>query len=239
MGSEYSKALTLQVLDKAIEFGASKAGIARVEDLKTSPSYGKYVENPYYSFFESLPDWPENAKSILVLALTHPSGNAEMDWWDPRPGGTPGNRTLIHIQNKMRFWLKDSLDFESKSLPYKIEDGGIFLKDSAVLAGIGIIGKNNLLITPEFGPKVRLRAMFLMPALEPSKPISFDPCSTCSVPCFRACPLNAFQSGAYERKYCQVQMAEDEENIQPHPDNPEINHVRYCRNCELVCPVGK
>jgi epoxyqueuosine reductase len=39
-----------------------------------------------------------------------------------------------------------------RPLPYKVEEGGMFLKDAATLAGLGIIGKNNLLITPEFEP---------------------------------------------------------------------------------------
>ena len=238
METNSSKELELQVINKAIDLGATNAGIARIKDLKKTPSYGIYEENPYYSFFESLPDWPEDARSVLVLALAHPLNKVEMDWWDTRPGGTPGNRTLIQIQKGMKSWLKESLGIESKSLYYKIEDGGIFLKNSAVLAGIGIIGKNNLLITPESGPKVRLRAMYLMEALEPSELLTFDPCSACEAPCHKACPRDAFRSGVYQREYCQVQMAEDEDNVQPHPDKPVINHVRYCRACELACPVG-
>jgi epoxyqueuosine reductase len=39
-----------------------------------------------------------------------------------------------------------------RPLQYKVEEAGMFLKDAATLAGLGIIGKNNLLITPEFEP---------------------------------------------------------------------------------------
>jgi len=40
-------------------------------------------------------------------------------------------------------------------LPYRVEQGGILLKDAAVLAGLGVTGKNNLVITPQLaGPCV-------------------------------------------------------------------------------------
>jgi epoxyqueuosine reductase len=61
-------------------------------------------------------------------------------------------------------------------LSYFIETGGIYLKDTAVLAGLGCIGKNNMLVTPELGPKVRLRALLLEEDLTPTGPIDFDPC---------------------------------------------------------------
>ena len=34
---------------------------------------------------------------------------------------------------------------------------GVFAKDAAALAGLGTIGENNLLVTEEYGPRVRLR----------------------------------------------------------------------------------
>ncbi|MBC8492582.1 MAG: hypothetical protein H8D43_02260 [Chloroflexi bacterium] len=33
--------------------------------------------------------------------------------------------------------------------PYRVEQGRILLKDAAVLAGLGVMGKNNLVITPQ------------------------------------------------------------------------------------------
>jgi len=227
-----------QILQKVTEHGATLAGIARVTDLKISPSYGRYELNPYYPYFTAYPQWPEEAKSILVFAFLHERTKPELDWWDPKPGGTPGNRALIQIQKKYKAWLKENLDISAVALPYKIEEGGIFLKDAAALAGVGIIGKNNLLLTREYGPRIRLRAMFLDVELESTGPIVFDPCTTCDKPCFRACPQNAFRSGVYERLYCQIRMKQDEDNVKPLPHDPETDHVRYCRACELSCPVG-
>lgn len=48
--------------------------------------------------------------------------------------------------------------------------------------------------------------MFLDLELEPTGPLDFEPCSSCDLLCFIACPQNAFRDGAYARKYCQIQM---------------------------------
>jgi epoxyqueuosine reductase len=108
---------------------------------------------------------------------------------------------------------------------------------------LGVIGKNNLLITPEFGPRVRLRALFLDVALEPTGPADFDPCAGCDMPCRRACPQKAFRGGSYSRDLCDMQMGEDETNeviIENWGNDDSPSTVRkYCRACELACPVAR
>jgi epoxyqueuosine reductase len=104
------------------------------------------------------------------------------------------------------------LNSNAHLLPYHVEKGGIFLKDAAVLAGLGTIGMNNLLITPEFGPRVRLRALFLDAELAPTGPTDFAPCAGCDMPCRSACPQEAFKSGSYRKALCSEQMKTDEAN---------------------------
>lgn len=228
-----------RIIDKAIEMGASLAGIASVEDLKKSPSYELYNSKPYYASFEKLPEWSKENRSILVLALAHDPKKPELDWWDARPGNSPGNRDLITIQKGINRWIVDNLKIQVVNLPYQVEEGGIFLKDAAVLAGIGIIGENNLLITPKYGPRVRLRALFLNVDVDPINRIRFDPCLECLRPCFKACPQQAFRNGYFEREYCRMQMSIDVDKPRPLLNEPDIFTVRYCRACELSCPVGK
>jgi epoxyqueuosine reductase len=140
-------------------------------------------------------------------------------------------------------WLGEDLGITALSLPYQIEYGGAFLKDSAVLAGLGVIGKNNLLVTPEFGSNVRLRGIFIEAELEPTGPIDFDPCNGCDMPCHRSCPRGAFNSGAYERAICREEMDQNDTDVEI-LDGPIMGIdeacevIKYCRNCELACPVA-
>jgi epoxyqueuosine reductase len=79
------------------------------------------------------------------------------------------------------------------ALPYQVEYGRAFLKDSAHPAGLGVIDKNNLLVTPHFGTRVRLQGNFVEAELKPTGPLDFDPFTGCDRHCHRACPREAFQ----------------------------------------------
>lgn len=242
------------IIGKAKELGASLAGITSIADLKASPSYGTYAkkpfyeeydrENPNYFKFEGF-KWREDHKSVLVWALEHPESEPVLDWWSMKvPGFTPGNRVLRSQSKQLRIWLGEELGIQAQSLPYQIEYGGVFLKDSAALAGLGIIGKNNLLVTPEFGTRVRLRAISMEAELEPSGPTDFDPCSNCEMPCHQACPRRAFRSGRFERALCKLENDKRDADWEILPgsimgiDEPS-EVVKPCRFCELACPVAQ
>jgi epoxyqueuosine reductase len=181
---------------------------------------------------------PTRRGSLLVLAVEHPETDPELDWWGGS-GGTEGNRRLIAISEQVKRFLVRSSDAKTTPLPYHPWKGGVLLKDAAVLAGLGCIGVNNLLITPQYGPRVRLRALYADLEVAPSHAPQFAPCATCPRPCWQACPQQAFASGAYEKARCAQQMEQDEANPIPVERNgARLELVRFCRACELACPVA-
>jgi len=242
------------IIQKAKELGASLAGIARIEDLKASKSYELYEMRPFYETYEPDSDmyyrfegfkWPEEHKSVLVWALEHPASEPVLDWWSMKvPGFTPGNRVMRSQSKQLRIWLGEEMDIQAYSLPYQIEFGGAFLKDSAALAGLGIIGKHNLLVTPEFGTRLRLRGIFMEAELEPTGPLDFDPCSTCDMPCHKACPQDAFRTGSFEREFCKLENDKRDADVYILDgsimgiDEPS-DVTKPCRFCELACPVAQ
>lgn len=158
-------------------------------------------------------------------------------------GGTPGDRRLINIAEDLTELLKDKFSIISELLPYGIDRGGIFLKDAAVLSGMGTIGENNLLITAEYGPCLRLRALILDTELVATGPTYFSPCDACDMPCWQACPQRAFSHGSYIRVKCMNQMKLDEAKKELFQDSvteePPKAPIKYCRACELACPLGR
>ena len=233
------------IIEKVKAEGAALAGIARIADLKNAPSYAAYDKNPFYPEYEGV-EWKEEHKSVLVWGLPHPASEPVLDWWSLKVKGfTPGNRELAAQSKRLRVWMNEELKIGAISLPYQIEYGGAFLKDSAVLAGLGVIGKNNLLVTPQFGPRLRLRGIFMEAELEPTGPLSgFDPCATCDRPCHRACPKDAFGSGKFERALCKQEQDQRDVDFEVLDgsimgiDEP-TNVTAYCRACELACPVAR
>ena len=202
MPAENNGELKNQLKEKAKELGACSAGIADVQALKQSPAHLIYPQIGGYKSFlnDDIPRdsgevvWPQNAISVIVIAVEHPEDKPELDWWqDGLKGGTPGNWELMTIVSRLSEWLAKETGYEAQGLPYYVVQGGIFLKDAAVMAGLGCIGKNNMLVTPDYGPRVRLRAALLDIKLPATGPSDFDPCSACDMPCRKICPQKAFE----------------------------------------------
>jgi len=234
MNSVSSSELTEKIVEKAKSLGAAIAGIASVGSLKESPShriYPKIGMNLKVHWQDAKDDvkldevaWPADAISAVVIGVEHNVNKPELDWWDGK--GTPGNRILIRINNKLSQWIENTFPVKTYNLPYFVSKGGIFLKDATVMAGLGCIGKNNLVITPGYGPRIRFRALLLDREAEATGPLEFNPCEGCEQPCRKACPIKAFQNtvysadalgqsilpginGTYDRVTCNVKMEKD------------------------------
>lgn len=80
--------------------------------------------------------------------------------------------------------------------------GQLSLKHAAVSAGLGRIGKSNLLITERFGPHVRLGGIITSADLEADTPVLRDPCPAGCTLCEKACPVGALRGGTYTVDPC-------------------------------------
>ncbi|MEJ2639143.1 MAG: epoxyqueuosine reductase [Desulfosarcinaceae bacterium] len=268
MTTETDRDISHRIISKAKSLGACLAGVAGVAQLKQSPSHYLHPRMQPYSGVGSrdaadgaLNDavlWPVGAQSAVVIAVEHREEAPELDWWYGKKS-PPGNRILMRINKQLAEWVEETFQITTHKLPYHIEMGGIFLKDAAVMAGLGCIGRNNIVISPEFGPRVRLRAMLLEKELPATGPLDFDPCERCGAYCRDACPQAAFdnqvfsadamgidqlpgRSGCFSRATCNIQMQADidasEEDVDPESGRME-KIIKYCRACELACPVGQ
>jgi len=67
-------------------------------------------------------------------------------------------------------------------------------RQAAIAAGLGVKGVNNLLVTPEYGPYVRLGSMLTTAEIEPtSRELPEDLCNRC-MKCVKACPVDALKA---------------------------------------------
>jgi epoxyqueuosine reductase len=118
------------------------------------------------------------------------------------------------------------------STPYDFEKlEGIFShKLAAHLSGLGWIGKSCLLLTEQFGPRVRFVSVLTDAPLETGSPIE-QPCGKCHV-CVDACPVSAFTGAEFraeEGREARFNVFKCSEYRREHP----------CGLCVSSCPRGK
>lgn len=140
--------------------------------------------------------------------------------------------------------------------------GFLSLKHAAVSCGLGEIGKNNLLLTPEFGPHQRLCAIVTEAALEPDSRQDFGLCKGCNK-CVEACPSGALKPDGYEVDPCFVYWSYGFKRLPParlrewpgyirmlrrhlkrrdvlvESGQTYITDVDNCIECMRACPVGQ
>lgn len=139
------------------------------------------------------------------------------------------------------------------------------LRHIAYEAGLGSIGKNGLLITRGFGPRIRFLAILTSADLAPGKPVEEHYCTECDL-CVDACPTDALKlkgeeaivrCAVHHMKYGLPGLIRFGIKLIKAPnDDEKINMIKstdfgelwqnmntgvfyYCFDCLNSCPVGK
>jgi epoxyqueuosine reductase QueG len=127
---------------------------------------------------------------------------------------------------------------------------------------MGEIGRNNLLLTPEFGPHQRLCAIVTQAPLEADSRGEFSLCTECGR-CVEACPSGALKHDRYDVDTCFVYWSYGFKRLPPaklrewpgfirmilkharrrdilvESGQTYITDVDNCIECMRVCPVGE
>jgi len=112
----------------------------------------------------------------------------------------------------------------------------------ATRAGLGWIGKTDLLITKKFGPRLRLTSILIKsPVIPKSKPMDKSLCGTCNI-CVEVCPAHAANGKLWDI------TVEREDFFDPWKCRNQCvefgrsrltQDARVCGICVAACPKGR
>ncbi len=216
--------LTSRIKKIAQNLGAKNVGVAEADRFGEAPE--GYRPN----------DILEDAKSVVVLAIpllkgavkSAPSREYFLNYFVV-------NQELNRIAVQLGRFLENE-GYEAVAIPashpFNVDEnrGDLSHRHAAVLAGIGCLGRNNLLITNNYGPRVRLVSIVTNAHLIGDEPLNENFCKGCEA-CIKFCPVNALETGYTNKKKCVSHLKKIGKEL-------NINEL-ICGVCVKVCPVGK
>ena len=231
------KNYTDDLIDYARTLGATLAGVAELKSLQSLKTHPPNLLKNYdyaISLAVAIP------KSVFRLITNKNPGEIYAHYY----------KTVNVLLDQITLRLSGKIlqyGYSAVVIPASLSIGQDKLfsnashKAFARSAGLGWIGKNLLLITPEFGPRVRLATVLTNIPLTHGKPLMDQNCGKCTK-CIDACPIEALKSNEFEgypvsredvfdAKKCHTRL----EKI----SKMESIGVSLCGVCIKVCPKGK
>ncbi|MDO9508373.1 MAG: epoxyqueuosine reductase [Thermovirgaceae bacterium] len=172
--------LTAELERVILSFGGSKCGISDVRDIPERPS----------------PELPFAVTVALALTPEIIAGIGKGPTREYHDEYERANRKLAEIGKAALSFLEErgfraellgptteSFDRETLSVPFPH-------KTAAIRAGIGWIGKSDLLVTKEFGSAFRMCTILTDAPVSAGEPVTESSCGSCTC-CVDACPVGA------------------------------------------------
>jgi epoxyqueuosine reductase len=251
-----------EIKEFARSLGADLVGIA--------PFDSEYLEHNRASIQAILP----GCRSLVVIAkrLNDDAircGNLQIAQYDT----TCAYGELDSIEYKTALNLKER-GFRAVSIPPNMPVdlgserkgmvGEVNQKCAAVAAGLGTIGVSGLLVSPAFGPCLRLGSILTSADLRPDAVLDDRACTAC-MECVKNCPAGAIhEDGSLDLNSCMKvslkhglpgvvrfgmkSISLKEEELKAHMGSPTlwelwqnllIGNFNGCFRCMSSCPIGK
>jgi epoxyqueuosine reductase QueG len=269
------KLTAAEIKAKAHELGADLVGIADGELMERFPPDPKDPRRP--SDITEL-----DAKRVIVLAKHLANGVARIAHWGDRTKFYNDELALSMLEEaslELVYWLEDE-GYPAIIVPpthvdpwrYRDDPGEhmttlLSLPHAAVEAGLGTLGLNRQLLTPEFGPRVILTAVLCSVEVAPDRKREESLCLGASCGrCLAACPADAVRHWDRDWEACDTfrspygfaRLIGHVEAVMSEPDAQKKKDllrtetffnlwqgilrgsgvITGCRRCADVCPVG-
>lgn len=111
-------------------------------------------------------------------------------------------------------------------------------KMAATSAGLGWVGRNGLLISPDFGPRLSLATVLTDAPVSADTPVEFSMCGECNL-CADFCPSNAITGEQWSRYEPFVELIRLDRCRSHKGNTRSLNGKPNCGLCVNICPYGR
>ncbi|MBS7368720.1 MAG: epoxyqueuosine reductase [Oscillospiraceae bacterium] len=215
------------IKEAAIRLGADVCGIGSIDRFKDAPTG--------YSPLDLF----DKCKSVNAVGIALPKGLYEIS---PRLIYGHFNNEICSVVDRVELNLANEIErklgciavpvpcdapneyWDAESMTAK---GLISMKHTAVQCGLGSIGKNSLLINPQYGNRLTIGAILTDLALK-ADPVLSDLCISGCKRCVESCPVGAISDGTVQQKPCRLNS---------YGKTARGFDTVDCNKCRTVCPM--
>ncbi len=152
------------------------------------------------------------------------------------------NRLLDQLAIRATNWLQSG-GYQawpvptSQTISSENQAGHLSHKFVATRAGLGWVGKNALLINPEYGPRVRLTSILTDAPLNTGTPIEESHCGECTA-CVMACPVKALRGNTWSPRGQRADLLKVNRCVSVIEESKQRLGAPVCGVCIQACPKG-
>jgi epoxyqueuosine reductase QueG len=226
--AEYARALGAELYGVA-----SAAQYAR--EFPDKPSPARFVEGSQSVIIIGLPYEPGTVATVLRPELAGLRAQASDQVSTPNVQPVGAERFFLGEENsilarelalmgyKISKYLRHQ-GWTALHLPPGAQDNRFrtapfYHMPAMYLAGLGTLGLNCSILTPEFGPRVYVTSIITNCPLSPDKPMDGEMCERCGL-CAESCPIGAIDGKGWKNPFACASYG-------------------CCSTCIAICPVGE
>ena len=200
--------------------------------------YG-FTDISYCSFKESY-------RSALVLAVPYGEQLSADDYTEERfeRGIQTAKGRLESVaaeigqilqKHQVKYWIPPAAQENETELRALFS-----FKTAAARAGIGWFGKNDVIITERYGPRVRLSAVLIDEIFAYGRPVTVGRCPDDCTECIDICPCKALKNRQWTIGTDRSEIIDYQKcNRMRSAFIPKLGRKNACGLCLAVCPFGR
>jgi len=219
-------ALTQEIKTQAMSLGADLCGIADVDRFTETP--------PGHHPTDILP----GCRSVIVVASRFPTDQLDVVGDAYTIARDNMREKMNQIAVRLAAWM-NSRGMKSQEVlaagRITMEDGRfrdqLSLKHAGMLAGLGRIGRNSLLINEQYGNMIWLSGVLTTASLVYDPLVDYVACLPGCRRCAEACKANAFEDKVVQQQVCYSHAFR---KVNDREDGK--TEIIVCNTCRVVCP---